>query len=883
MAQAQIGQYEVTLESRGLRLHQSEGRPPLPVRPLLTFNVTIPGQQPQWFQLARMHSPQPGVIEFHGSTSQSLSLNGKLSCKPDSDRLNVEIQVESASEDIELRLGAYLVLTGEADPRWMVPGFFYGDNKPKGCTRIYPAFSEINRDLRKMSSSYWAIRSDRASMPLICSWTYGCFSWITSEGVFGRTRELPRGVGMSGLYFGSEDGQPTLGFEYPYREAPAKFSFCHDDRTEPEDTYVLLPEGTPMRVSLSFGMEIPDVHGYGRVVRTIYNERKAEHPLRPKMPPEAAEHAAHRGLLRWHYDSRHASIFESATFDRHFGRKGQYSERSHMHAGWLSGGLPAFVLLSAGRESNHADSVTAGTAVFNKLTSQLSPAGTIFPVWTEEHGWSCSFGPEEGTAHSRTIAEAIIFTLKALGLEMRHDHAHHQWYEASISSLNYAMGAQREDGAFPAYYDLTTGRPTSFDGCGGLPWVAAMAMGATLLQKRHFREVAKRGGEYYGEMVRNELLCGTVEDQPMVPTVDDCHWALISFMALYEMDRDLRWLDLARRAADLAMTWRSSYNVSFGDSTILGRYDFRTRGGDISSVAAPVLGCAGLISYRELLKLSALTGDDYYRQRAEDSRAFVSQLVAREDGDLNARAGMAATQVFHTDWWQPKGIVLSLSGAMSCALIKYIELIQRAYRVPQTVQEAAKDEEYRKSVAVEPVMYSEVALQEDGFATQSGEHSVFSDMTSGLANALGIGGGEPRTPQGTPIPSAPGSQRLSGEMPRLSKEVPRSLTGAVGSILGIGDGGGRQPSASDADPSTPIPPSPANRPAEPAPRGRRFSGDQVQPPPPLVGPTPLPMAGMGQQPPADDDMPSTPPRGDGQDPQEVPPSSDDIEIKYKIF
>jgi len=160
-----------------------------------------------------------------------------------------------------------------------------------------------------------------------------------------------------------------------------------------------------------------------------------------------------------------------------------------------------------------------------------------------------------------------------------------------------------------------------------------------------------------------------VEDQPMVPTCDDCHWALVAFLMLYEMDRDPRWLQTARQAADLALSWRFSYNSTFLPDSMLGRYDFRTRGGDIASAAAPTLGVNGMFSYRELLKLAAYTGDDYYRDRAEDARAYATQIVAREDGQFNARTGMVAGSVYHTDWWQPKGMVLSLSQAMPTALI----------------------------------------------------------------------------------------------------------------------------------------------------------------------------------------------------------------------
>ncbi len=705
-SEVKIGPIEIERENGGLRFSRTDRGGMNLASPVLHFFLLESHAAPVRFGIERLLLARDGLgASFHGYTTERVALDGQMSWNENTGGFDFHVCLENATEEMEFRLVARLALPGEGDPRWMIPGFLYGNNRPKGNTRFYPSFSDIGRDPRRMMYDRWAIRSDRAATPMVCAWTYRAFAWLYSESLFGRTEDAPEGIGMTGLYFGSENGTPEIALEYPYREEPVKFSFCHEDRTEPEETFVFLPEKTPLELEFKLGFDLPDLYGFAAPQRAIYQSAPPSQKAKGTLSSDVVEHSAHIGLLRWHFDTRQQAIFETATFDRHFGRKGNYLERSHMHAGWLSGLLPAYTLLWAGRETSHMDSVLAGTTILDKFAGRLAPCGTLFPVWTEEHGWSCSFGPYDGSAHSRTVGEACVFLLRALALEMRYGADHSQWVEALLSSLKYAMGAQREDGAFPAYYDLTTGRPTSYDGCAGLAWVAALAIGGVLLQRGHFKEVAIRGGEYYESYLRNAFLYGSVEDQPITPTSDDCQWALVAYLTLYEMNRDPRWLAMARRAADLALTWRFTYNSDFEPSSMLGRYGFRTCGGDISSVAAPVLGCNGLLIYRELVKLAAYTGDHYYQQRAEDSRLFASQLLLTEDGHFNGRQGMAIGQVFHTDWWQPKGIVLSLSYAMSAALLKHCELIRRHLAVSRQTAALAKEGPIPQG-ELEPILYT---------------------------------------------------------------------------------------------------------------------------------------------------------------------------------
>ena len=67
--------------------------------------------------------------------------------------------------DAGIRVALELQATGE--PRWLVPGVFYGENRPEGCTRIYPRFTPGRVDVARMESDSWSFRADRCATPAV--------------------------------------------------------------------------------------------------------------------------------------------------------------------------------------------------------------------------------------------------------------------------------------------------------------------------------------------------------------------------------------------------------------------------------------------------------------------------------------------------------------------------------------------------------------------------------------------------------------------------------------------------------------------------------------------------------------------------------------------
>ena len=497
---------------------------------------------------------------------------------------------------VEATVRLSLQLPPTDDPQWLIPGVFYGENRPAGSMRVFPRFTQ-HVDVERMESNAWSFRADRCATPAVFARGGGLI-----------TREVSP-VGQAGVGFAYRDGAPTIWLDFPYREEPVRY-----DGTD-----------TPAP---------PDVHTHrwspGDAVRLDVSETDGDwrSHLQPSdklsqaawvSVPEAAELAAY-GLHRWHYKPGPARLIETRSFDG-------LEERDHMHVSWVSGAPYAYALLRHGKRVGNDDYVAAANAVLDHIEQNLAPAGIFWPQWTIDRGWTWGWHPNHDRAHSRTLADAVLFMLRA-GRE-----------EAARSNIEVALRAQRADGALPAALHLRTGEAIDWEGTAGMSWIPPLVEAGEL-------DAARRAGEYYRQL---DTWYGAPEDVDLAPTSEDGYAAVMAFVALQDWET-------ARRAADWTLTFRYSYDVDFAPGTTLGDYGFKSLGADQASSANPHLHNFGLICLPEFAAL----GEPYRTSVLQQLECF-RQFIARYDGDFGALKGMAAERYLQTDCYGPKGTVQPLS------------------------------------------------------------------------------------------------------------------------------------------------------------------------------------------------------------------------------
>jgi hypothetical protein len=435
-----------------------------------------------------------------------------------------------------------LELPATADPQWLVPGVFYGENRPAACTRIYPRFTPGRVDVARMESDSWSFRADRCATPAVFARGGGL---VTSE-------RSP--LGQSGVGFAYRGGRPAIWLDFPYREEPLRYDGSETPVPPDVQTYRWSP-------------------GESVTLDVRRNDGDWRSELRPAAGPaeleslEAAAELAAYGLYRWHYLDDPPRLVETRSFDG-----GEV--RDAMHVSWVSGAPYAYALLRHGRRVGNAEYVRAAESVLDHIAANLAPSGTFWPQWTHDCGWTWGWHPDHSRAHARTLADATLFMLRAGRVD------------AARSNLAVALRTQRADGALPAAHRLETGEAASWEGTAGMAWIPPLVEAGEL-------EAARRAGEYYEQF---DVWFGAPEDVDLAPTSEDGYSAVAAFVAVENWDT-------ARRAADWTLTFRYTYDVDFGVDTTLGRLGFRSRGADQASPANQHLHAFGLVCLPEMLRL----------------------------------------------------------------------------------------------------------------------------------------------------------------------------------------------------------------------------------------------------------------------------------------
>lgn len=601
-------------------------------------------------------------IQLKARSSGNLWFYGYIFYDEEIDSCAFVIFLKNEGYAHSIRLEISLSIFDSGVPRWMAPGYFYKHNRFENNARLYPCYSPDRFNPVKFICNYWSFKSDKLSTPCVFAWRNNISAFITAPASIKDQ--------TTSFFLRSDRGPADIGFNFPYSESPVKFSFCHADKINPDEKFYHIDDGEVIIFNFTIGYANYNLHYYAKILNVLYQRLSIYNLTNPWLGFDDARRTLADGLINWHYDDLKNVIYDTCAFDKYFGIKGRYINRPHMHVS-RGGILIAFSLLYYGIYIEDYKFVDAASKILDHIANGLAPCGTFYGLWTEESGWHTGWNPEEHWIHTRTIAEATFFMMRALRLEMKNGRSHPNWMKALKLNLDFIEGVQNVDGNFGSYYNFKTGKVEEWDGAGGILWIAPLAAAAKIFQHKKYLDAAIRAAEYYSKFIEDEFIYGASEDDHLAPTAEDAYNAVISYLLLYETNPNEKWLNLAKKAADYALTFRFTYNSIFHETTLLGKYDFRTIGGDISSPANPFICNGGLIMHSEILKLSYYGESEIYEKRSNDHLKFALQFIAREDGDFGARKGMKPEQIFHTDWWQPKGKLLTLSHAYSMALALY--------------------------------------------------------------------------------------------------------------------------------------------------------------------------------------------------------------------
>lgn len=579
-------------------------------------------------------------------------------------------------------------------PWIMMPGMLYGENRlisPGVREFAYPRFDPAAAAPARMTSNTWDFAADRLSHPLVYAYENGlCFALVArphatlSEGCVSEDWEPQFSLGFTST---GQDGEARVTF--PACEEP--FTYAASTHSQPTLRRVTLPPGATVSGEF-WRLEFTGVrHDYHRVLKFFYETVGVDDPAAKPSAPLDLMRDGVQGVVGWHYLEPKNYLVYTRCFDRVSeqiaNHRGITLEWHQMNTGFVSGLSTCWALNVAARHLGDDRARQVSRRLADRIcTEGVSPSGLFWAdfrpgVIEERNGrfpnplcpdgrdrWANGWWPDPDCVHARTIADAN-YALAQFILSERQSRpspldaaaggrddtpASRLWEPTLRCNLETLLRLQLPGGSYGAVYNAVEGRMHREQGCGGLLWIPALLAACNVFSDDQefigrLEDSVRRAADAYAPAVEDEYIWGAPEDNDS-PTSEDGLNAVLAYGDLYRRFHDPRHLHLMRLAADWTLSFRKAFNGRFHPQTLIGAYGLRSKGGDYASACNNHLHIFEVLMTAHLRDLSVWTGDDYYRQRAEDHWRYAQQLLIRVDGQFNGFRGAMAEQFYWCNW-----------------------------------------------------------------------------------------------------------------------------------------------------------------------------------------------------------------------------------------
>ncbi len=584
-------------------------------------------------------APLRSVESLHTHLGTDIQLS--LHLTPDAHGYRYRLAV-TAEFDTRVRLRLQLIDGKEVFH--LIPCNIHGDNNidltgPGEYPHLTKQFPED-----KFCAPLWEFRADRAALPVSVLCHSGGAIGISidpySDQDIGRISINDRGFIRNGVFSELPD---AFGVSLGYGNSPGTFI---EKRLLGNPTRHLFRKAEVSGQILAFEGDRRSAH---RIMRELYAEYR-ELPEYRKTIKEAIAGVMDAWLnINWG--------LVSSLGGKEYYRNGGFAfdaekipdGRPLCEIGWTAGGpmLYPFAISEQilgltrsdfGTRKNHSDLIDMIVAAYNPVSGFFNDLTIDWqmdkPFWdnvpvspeSRNNGWWAGYiVGNQHTAYNN--GSACYYILKTIDFLQRHSlPVKEEWVKTVIKVLENVISLQRDDGNYGYAYSEKEARVDLWDGFAGCWFAAACAFAAKLTGREGFANSARRGIDYYYRFVK-ELNCyGTPMDTYM--SVDQ--EGILSFVracrVLHEFTKEPVLLKMMNDGAEYEYLWRYGFKAR-PEYAPLKDCGWNSCGGSITSVSNPHIHPMGVFIADDLRYLSAQTGDEYHRQRAEDSIAWAMQCL----------------------------------------------------------------------------------------------------------------------------------------------------------------------------------------------------------------------------------------------------------------
>jgi len=347
--------------------------------------------------------------------------------------------------------------------------------------------------------------------------------------------------------------------------------------------------------------------------------------------------------------------------------------------GWTGGMISTFLLLLDGSETSRKNVVRAFDWLF---ANGIAPSGYFWDSGQKGTEWLGIFqsSPLMKDWHLvRKSADGLYYILKQftafrkLGIEVKPE-----WENGARRVADAFVKTWKTYGQLGNYVnnesgELVIGGSTS----------AGLMPGTLALAAEYFREPAylkiacEIAEDYNKKYITNGLIYGGPGDALQNFDSESTYALLETYTVLYEQTKDPHWLKIAENLSNQFLTWVSSYDYRFPETSTLGKLDKKTTG-VVWANTQNKHGAPGICTHSglALLRLYRATGNVKYLNCLQDiTKAIPQYLSTKENPIFGLKPGWISERVSTTDWLEGIGeIMVGTTWAETSLMLTYAEI-----------------------------------------------------------------------------------------------------------------------------------------------------------------------------------------------------------------
>lgn len=322
--------------------------------------------------------------------------------------------------------------------------------------------------------------------------------------------------------------------------------------------------------------------------------------------------------------------------------------------GWTGGMISTYPLLFSGNEKTKNNVLRNFDWLFEK---GISPSGFYWDAGRNGTEW---FGGDIRKPHTknwhliRKSGDAVWYIIKQFMLmEKMGIPVKQSWKDGNQKVCEAFVNLWNNNHQLGQFVNSETGEIVVGGSSSGGIVPAALAVASNYYQDPKYLQTAIAiANDYNKNFIQKGISCGGPGDALQNFDSESAAALVESYVTLYEVTADKKWLQIAENAAKQLATWVVSYNYNFDSTSDYGKAHIRTNGSVYANTqnkhAAPGLCTASGVG---LLKLFRYTGDSFYLELIQDIAHNITQYLPHPKKPIGkAPFGYVSERINISDW-----------------------------------------------------------------------------------------------------------------------------------------------------------------------------------------------------------------------------------------